>query len=139
MCSRKSCGPPECKNPPCNEESNVVIYTSASGGDCNFDNYRGLHHSKKEDGSTRRHIPWRNPRGHYFQQAHVRLYWLQHCPKLLHVQFKRNIRRKHDLKRQLEAGQKWVNFFSCWFRLMGSLYLSFVVWVVIYYYCILHG
>lgn len=32
VCSRKSCGPPKCKNPPCDDVSNVVIYASASGG-----------------------------------------------------------------------------------------------------------
>lgn len=32
MCIRKRCGPPECKNPPCDDVSNVVIYASASGG-----------------------------------------------------------------------------------------------------------
>uniref|UniRef100_K1QK79 VWFA and cache domain-containing protein 1 n=1 Tax=Magallana gigas TaxID=29159 RepID=K1QK79_MAGGI len=32
VCIRKRCGPPECKNPPCDDVSNVVIYASASGG-----------------------------------------------------------------------------------------------------------
>lgn len=32
VCIRKSCGPPECKNPPCEDMPKEFIYAIASGG-----------------------------------------------------------------------------------------------------------
>lgn len=113
------------------QNSYICKCIRSCGSVCHFDNYRGLHHSKNEDRWTRRHISWRNPRSHYFQQTHDGLYWLQYRPKLLHVQFKCNIRGKRDLKRQLEAGHKWVNSFLI-FIPSNEIINSYVVLIEMY-------